>query len=468
MPVFLNVWQQQGQLAFPLHATAFVQQESEEGGICDEGYQCVSSISQFGSGHFGKVAETAERAADSADAKDNSQIPKYEWNCPNGDLWHDMKFNTKQCSGQTEGTGAAWCLCVQRGSIDDTSETKQGEETIVGNFKAYNPTAENKSPDAKELAIVPHYPFPELGPVDFDNPYSGLGVLQLYNRAGWMERYRDLGSKVQAGLDLLRAKIDKAYIDKGALLELPGAPKTAAASEKQQESDAETLHNIRKFRLLSKNCVDIRETAAKLFNRPEQRKFAPTGVSSETKKKLLCWHALSSDNTVETACSRHNCYHGPEDVLFLERLQSLNRELLQKEAEAAAAAAAAAAGGQELPAAPTSSIPTSCDGRRGAEKGTAVWCRCSRRGALIASQGDCESTGGGRDQVCQWSPQDDACVPRVASGAAEVPGQQDEELATAGQPSTPTGQACMVGCAPAPSLRFRRAARAGRQGRSFL
>ena len=45
-----------------------------------------------------------------------------------------------------------------------------------------------------------------------------------------------------------------------------------------------------------------------------------------------------------------------------------------------------------------------CKGRSGATKDDGVnWCKCNKDSELIKNEGDCKNTGGGRDQVCEWS-----------------------------------------------------------------
>eukprot|EP00930_Biecheleria_cincta_P100633 TRINITY_DN92244_c0_g1_i1.p1 TRINITY_DN92244_c0_g1~~TRINITY_DN92244_c0_g1_i1.p1 ORF type:complete len:444 (-),score=109.79 TRINITY_DN92244_c0_g1_i1:28-1359(-) len=443
MPAFLDLWQQQqGQLALPLflrHATAFTEQGVEEG-ICDEGYRCVSSISHFGRGHLGKVAETEDRAAEDADAEDKGPIPKYEWNCPHGENWHDMRWSKEPCQGGRNGD--AWCLCVERGSAEESHERKQGVETVFGRFKAYDPTADNTTAKVKEMAIVQHYPFRDFGSLDVHSTYAGLGRKQWHDRDEWFARYKDWAAKVQDGLDVLRAEIDKDYTDKGSLLGLTGAPKAAQKQETgdlakmqgsdvlQQADNALSLHRIRKFQFLAKDCEEIRDTAEKLADKPDSTKFAVLGVSPTTHRKLLCFHKKSDDNQAETACSRLNCYRGPEDVLFLQRLRQLKQKLVQKETEAAAAAAVAAEanapGEQER-------VPA-------------------------AGLGD-ETLAGADGAGPQGGPEElDG-----STGADASIGQP-----SAGQDLGPPAPACLVGFAPATGHCARRAKRVWRQGRSFL
>jgi len=53
-----------------------------------------------------------------------------------------------------------------------------------------------------------------------------------------------------------------------------------------------------------------------------------------------------------------------------------------------------------------------CKFRKGAEKGTAIWCGCNTNGEVIAAKETCEDQGGGRADECQWSAEESTCLPK--------------------------------------------------------
>ena len=55
-----------------------------------------------------------------------------------------------------------------------------------------------------------------------------------------------------------------------------------------------------------------------------------------------------------------------------------------------------------------------CNGREGADKGTAIWCKCNAESQLITDDTACKNNGGGRDKLCKLADADNAptCVPQ--------------------------------------------------------
>jgi len=64
-----------------------------------------------------------------------------------------------------------------------------------------------------------------------------------------------------------------------------------------------------------------------------------------------------------------------------------------------------------------------CNGRKGATKGSDVWCRCNGREQPIRSKSVCETDGGGRKAVCQWSAENASCMQK--GGASSASSQTD-------------------------------------------
>lgn len=273
---------------------------------CPESFRCVSRVSRFGRNHIGDVIPMPDTSV-------VGQEPElYEWNCPYKREWKESRFSSGD--GDDECKTDKDCLCIQRGSPNMHSELRDGEEVIVGEFK----TASKKEPDKtdlKRLRIIPHYQIRDFGAtsLDLDNPHTTLGMIKRFGQTQWLDKYKDNAEKVQWGLDNYHDVIEKSYQEKMRLADEVAKQEKLDAAEAQLD-----LMTIRRFQILSNDCVNMRDTVAKLAPQAAKEGFAPTGERNGYKLRCL----KEGD-----ACRQLNCYVGFHALPFLQRIQKLKTKL---------------------------------------------------------------------------------------------------------------------------------------------
>lgn len=287
-------------------------------GICEEGFRCVSRISKFGTGHWGQVDVGKEEIADA-----EGSAPVYEWGCPFQGEWSENKYESGP--GDDQCTDEGDCMCIARGSPDMHTELEGGHEKIIGKFETQSGKA-NLGHEPQLIEVIPHYSLrtKDGAPFDIDNPHSGLGTVKEFDREEWLLKYKEEAPKIQSALDKLRAAIDAEYrakVQDGGPFVCDGAQ---PAGQEPSMTKAETqlnLMRIRRFQVLASDCVNMRDTAAKVAGKPDEEAFAPSG-KSEGGDELKCFKKKDS-----TECQQINCYRGFEDQGFLDRLQLLKTQL---------------------------------------------------------------------------------------------------------------------------------------------
>lgn len=297
-----------------IHVTSF---QAAGEGLCEEGFRCVSRISKFGTGHWGQVDPGKEEIADDGSA------PVYEWGCPFQGEWSENKYESGP--GDDQCTDEGDCICIARGSPDMHTELEGGHEKIIGRFETQSGKA-HLGHEPQLIHVIPHYWMrtKDGAPFDIDNPHSGLGTVKEFDREEWLLKYKEEAPKIQSALDKLRATIDAEYrakVQDGGPFVCDGAQ---SAGQEPSLTKAETqmdLMRIRRFQVLANDCVDMRDTAAKVAGKAEEETFAPSG-KSEGGDELKCFKKKDS-----TECQQLNCYRGFEDQGFLDRLQLLKTQL---------------------------------------------------------------------------------------------------------------------------------------------
>lgn len=278
-----------------LHQTTSFQAAGD--GICEEGFRCVSRISKFGTGHWGQVDVGKEEIADA-----EGSAPVYEWGCPFQGEWSENKYESGP--GDDQCTDEGDCICIARGSPDMHTELEGGHEKIIGKFETQSGKA-HLGHEPQLIQVIPHYSLrtKDGAPFDIDNPHSGLGTVKEFDREATIDsEYR---AKVQDG---------GPFVCDGA----------QPAGQEPSLTKAETqlnLMRIRRFQVLASDCVNMRDTAAKVAGKPDEEAFAPSG-KSEGGDELKCFKKKDS-----TECQQINCYRGFEDQGFLDRLQLLKTQL---------------------------------------------------------------------------------------------------------------------------------------------
>lgn len=290
-------------------------------GICEEGFRCVSRISKFGTGHWGQVDVGKEEIADA-----EGSAPVYEWGCPFQGEWSENKYESGP--GDDQCTDEGDCICIARGSPDMHTELEGGHEKIIGKFETQSGKAHlGHEPQLiqERPSVIPHYSLrtKDGAPFDIDNPHSGLGTVKEFDKEEWLLKYKEEAPKIQSALDKLRATIDsdRAKVQDGGPFVCDGAQ---PAGQEPSLTKAETqlnLMRIRRFQVLASDCVNMRDTAAKVAGKPDEEAFAPSG-KSEGGDELKCFKKKDS-----TECQQINCYRGFEDQGFLDRLQLLKTQL---------------------------------------------------------------------------------------------------------------------------------------------
>jgi len=299
-----------------LHQTTSFQAAGN--GICEEGFRCVSRISKFGTGHWGQVDVGKEEIADA-----EGSAPVYEWGCPFQGAWSENKYESGP--GDDQCTDEGDCICIARGSPDMHTELEGGHEKVIGKFETQSGKA-NLGHEPQLIQVIPHYSLrtKDGAPFDIDNPHSGLGTVKEFDREEWLLKYKEEAPKIQSALDKLRATIDAEYrakVQDGSPFVCDGAQ---SAGQEPSMTKAETqlnLMRIRRFQVLASDCVNMRDTAAKVAGKPDEEAFAPSG-KSEGGDELKCFKKKDS-----AECQQLNCYRGFEDQGFLDRLQLLKTQL---------------------------------------------------------------------------------------------------------------------------------------------
>jgi len=296
-----------------LHATSFAGE-----GICEEGFRCVSRISKFGTGHWGQIDVGKEEIADV-----EGSAPVYEWGCPFQGEWSENKYESGP--GDDQCTDEGDCICIARGSPDMHTELEGGHEKIIGKFETQSGKA-HLGHEAQLIQVIPHYSLrtKDGAPFDIDNPHSGLGTVKEFDREEWLLKYKEEAPKIQGALDKLRATIDAEYrakVQDGAPFVCDGAQPPGQEPSLTKAETQLNLMRIRRFQVLASDCVNMRDTAAKVAGKPDEETFAPSG-KSEGGDELKCFKKKDS-----TECAQLNCYRGFEDQGFLDRLQLLKTQL---------------------------------------------------------------------------------------------------------------------------------------------
>lgn len=273
---------------------------------CPESFRCVSRVGRFGRNHIGDVIPMPDMSL----GREEPEL--YEWNCPYKREWRENRFSSgdrdDQCKNDKD------CLCIQRGSPNVHTELRDGEEIIIGEFK----TASTKEPDKtdlKHLRVIPHYQIRDFGAtsLDLNNPHTKLGMIKANGQMQWLDKYKDNAEKVQWGLDNYHDAIEKSYQEKARLVDQVARPAKNDLAKAQLD-----LMIIRRFQILSDDCVRMRDIVAKLAPQAAKEGFAPTGEINGY--KLRC--SKEGD-----ACRQLNCYVGFHALPFLQRMQKLKTEL---------------------------------------------------------------------------------------------------------------------------------------------
>lgn len=303
----------------------------------------MSRVSRFGRNHIGEVAPAPGISLASETAKTGDDAELYEWNCPFQGTWNETRFSSgngeEQCKDDSD------CLCVQRGSPNAHTEFRKGEELIVGDFQ----TASGKKGGGTELRtlqVVPHYRMRDFTPdyvktsssspqvssshqhadahdgdnlkLDLESQNERLGSVQSFDHSHWLERYKDNAERIQFGLDSYHDAIEKSFQEHA---------RPAAEAAPEQSDDIKKvsmdLLKIRRFSVLSNECVNMRDTVAKLAPKPASESFASTFKNCEScpEQQLKCFKE-------EDKCRQLNCYVGFHAEPFLQRMQQLKTKLM--------------------------------------------------------------------------------------------------------------------------------------------
>eukprot|EP00930_Biecheleria_cincta_P035804 TRINITY_DN24601_c0_g1_i1.p1 TRINITY_DN24601_c0_g1~~TRINITY_DN24601_c0_g1_i1.p1 ORF type:complete len:559 (-),score=92.58 TRINITY_DN24601_c0_g1_i1:327-2003(-) len=315
---------------------------------CPEGFRCVSRVSRFGRNHIGEVLNVPDTSATSGEPE------LYEWNCPFQNKWKENRFSSG--NGETQCKDDKDCLCIQRGSPNMRTEFRNGEELIIGDFKTASGEKPGKT-DVKSLHVVPHYQMRDFGrasqddamtlsqdpkgrssdqhaesdksdhlKLHLDNPHVGLGNITSLDHKHWLDRYKDTAEKMQFGLDSYHDAIEKSYQEQV-------RPATEAALE--QSDSAQNIQidlmKIRRFQILSGDCVNMRDTVAKLAPKLAEGGFASSFKNCEgcPDQELKCFKEGDK-------CRQLNCYVGFHGQPFLQRMQQLKTKLESRVVEQSA------------------------------------------------------------------------------------------------------------------------------------
>lgn len=274
---------------------------------CREGFRCVSRVRRFGEGH-----PSGSDVSASPTIKDPSE-KAYEWNCPANGVWAGHEFE----SGTEPGTciDEKDCICISRGSSNHVTYLVNGDEKMTGKFLVQT-RDKDVAVKEEEITVIPHYRMREVpATFDFTMSTTDMGKVNHLPKQVWVARFQDVAPKMQSTLDQLQKELLDEYEDK--------IHERNFSCEMFPPAYVQAMQTrIRRFQILTGDCAQMRDTAARLARTPEEEKFA-----GEFKEMKLRCYKNQSPKGLEDTCQQLNCYRGQEDGELRAALQDFKAKL---------------------------------------------------------------------------------------------------------------------------------------------
>lgn len=314
------------------HALSFLE-------FCPESYHCVSKLSKMGEGHDGAAKPPRDKNPDDKDI--------YEDMCPLDGSDGEVKWNgseKKIGTGRFDCKDETDCLCV---SCPEFSEivTKHGLERIGHCMAVVNKSGKTMK---KTVDIMPHFDMRLLpDTVNPVNPDTDLGQVGSFSRTAWMKEYQTQAPRLQNVLDDLRSYIRSKYHESHSKTWKCGEKPPEGSADKEPAFNKEQaglmLSAIRRFRILSDDCAEMRDNMEAL-EKPAKEQFARTspwpahgdesvpphiGFRSIDPKKKVQGNDLNCyvDKSDEKHCKTLNCYDQFSDQKLLTEISELKSQL---------------------------------------------------------------------------------------------------------------------------------------------
>lgn len=290
--------------------------------ICREGLECMSKVSVFGEKHSGPVNAFTSGQGKEPPKEGAEEDKVYEWGCPvrgdSGIAFKQDRFEIGQenglCKLDTD------CICAARASPNSFSTLNKGEERLKGTFEVQ--VGNDGSTTPQDITVIPHYFFRTDLPssLDIEDPHADIGIVVELPRKDFLGQYKRDAPRLQQFMDQLRNNISEAWVKRVETLDGKSLCDPTGVRAFSPADVEMFLGKMRRFQILSSDCMRIRENVAKLASMPSEEAFAEDGTSNTV--ALNCYQ-----NKGSKACVQLNCYRGFDDDSFRAKLQKFKYKL---------------------------------------------------------------------------------------------------------------------------------------------